>query len=595
MTRDAGGHAVGHEASDATRHASGNAVGDTTRHAKEKGRPWMILVAFLLPLALYFLGSERPPHPDELYHILAARGINDVGEPRIAEGYYVRGIAYTQLIAASLSLFGDSLISARLPSMLAMAAVVALLFGWLCRQSSLQAAVLGAGLFAISPFAIEIAQFARFYGAQTLCFLAGSLIIYQAFQGRDGHRQSPVRRWWWLSLPFFALAGYFQLTTLIGAVGLVVWVALQILADWRNGNGNHGTPRRIPVRWLFAALAAALLLAGLAVQLGIVETLWSEYRSVSLFNKSRADQFWYYHLFYSVYYPSLWPAIGVLSVAAVAWRPRPALFCITVFAFSFLINSFAAPKSLRYIIYAQPFLFAIFGMGMAGLWIGLRNWYHGLRPALASATGIDAPWDNRLASAAIGGALLFLLLGNAFFLKSATLLANVTIPPDKPPINWALSQSALQPELDKAAVIVTQAELPMLYYHDHYDILLSASRLGENPGAGEFDPDFRTGRAMISQPESMQRVFDCFDSGLFVTTRWRWTDEDYISAEMVSLIEANTYPVPLPEKSGVLAFAWSRAAAESDLSGAAGSTLTKSAEDCKALAKRLPPRSNVRN
>ena len=53
---------------------------------------------------LYTINIDRFPHPDELYHILAARGLLESGEPRIAEGVYERVFAHTWLIARLLKL-----------------------------------------------------------------------------------------------------------------------------------------------------------------------------------------------------------------------------------------------------------------------------------------------------------------------------------------------------------------------------------------------------------------------------------------------------------------------------------------------------------
>ena len=84
-----------------------------------------------------------------------------------------------------MTLFGDSLAVARLSSLVSMAAVAALLFVWLRHEAGSAAAWLGAGLLAISPFAVTVAQFARIYGVQSLAFTAGSLFLYAAVRG-DG-------------------------------------------------------------------------------------------------------------------------------------------------------------------------------------------------------------------------------------------------------------------------------------------------------------------------------------------------------------------------------------------------------------------------
>ncbi|HEX8374911.1 MAG TPA: glycosyltransferase family 39 protein, partial [Geminicoccaceae bacterium] len=141
-----------------------------------------LLVAAAAAL-LYTLGLGRAPHPDELYQTLAAQGLLATGEPRIAEGLYTRAYAQTWLIAQSLRLFGDTLEAARLSSLLSVAAAAGILFAWLRREAGPAAAWLGAAGFALSPFAVETAQFARIYGVQTLAFLLACLAVHGAVLG----------------------------------------------------------------------------------------------------------------------------------------------------------------------------------------------------------------------------------------------------------------------------------------------------------------------------------------------------------------------------------------------------------------------------
>ena len=157
------------------------------------GRPARSWAASAAPLALflgmallYALNLDLPPHPDELYHLLAARGLNAEGAPSVAVGLYTRTLLYTWLIAVSTAVFGDGLVAARLPSVLLMAATDALLFIWLRRVAGSRAAWLGAVLFALSPFAVDIARFARFYAAQTLAFLACCLAATEAVRAGLG-------------------------------------------------------------------------------------------------------------------------------------------------------------------------------------------------------------------------------------------------------------------------------------------------------------------------------------------------------------------------------------------------------------------------
>lgn len=526
---------------------------------------WQIALLFFVgSFLLYLININRFPHPDELYHVLAARGILETGEPRIAEGIYERVYFHTWLIAQLFALFGDSLVTARLPSVAAMAGTVALMFIWLRHQAGIQAAWIGTSLFAISPFAVDIAQFARFYGLQTITFFAGTLLVYASVENLQN------RRWQWagLALPLLAAAVYFQETTLIGLVGLSVWVFLRISVPWLQ---SPDVPLSQKNTVVFSLIGLGLAgLAG-AWMLGLLQEAWLTYRSVPLFNRSQANEFWYYHAWFNLLYPSFWPALGLIGLAAIAHRPGPAFFAATVFILSFLLNSFAAPKSLRYLIYAQPFAFLILGMGLAMVLVPIQRWLVGLRDNLSTALPLNLRAARRSASVLIIVALGVLIAGNPAVLRTVTLLADVTIPPERPPVDWEAARPGLQPWFDEVDVVVTMAELEMLYYYDRYDILLSASRLGEIPNGEDFDPDFRTGRPVIGSEDAIRQVIACYPSGILVTNQRRWRNTDLISLPIANLIALTTQPIELPKASKVLAFSWT------------SNTLEPSAADCAGL------------
>lgn len=498
---------------------------------------------------LYSINLGHLPHPDELHHALAARGLLDQGVPAIAEGVYYRGLLHTYLVAGSYALFGDSLASARIPSVVCMALVAALLFVWLRRESSNLAAWLGAGGFAISPFAIDIAQFARFYAPQCLSFLLAACLTYAAVSGRHTLRARAF-----LALgaaPAALLALYLQPTTLIGLVGLAVWAAGVLGLPWLTDR-NVPRGRKLMVVGIALLGLVAVLLAG--ISLG----LWDIFRSTPLFNQKSEDRFWYYHAFYSLFYPSLWPLTGILGLAAIVAWPRPALFALVTFAVSFLLNSMAASKSLRYIVYAQPLLFMVWGMGLAALWPALWSFLDGLRARLApplATLGLRRP---AIGGTLVVGAALFLVAGNPAWLRSVSLLANITVPPEQPPPNWPLVAPELEPWLARVDVVVTTEELATLYFLGRYDIRFSPSKMEElKPDQQyEFGLDFRTGRPVISTRESLARVLACYPSGVILGPSASWGSPILLNRELVRLIEAGTRPIELPARSHLFAVEW---------------------------------------
>ena len=517
---------------------------------------WLVPVLLFIAAALLYaitLDDGLAQH-DELYHLLAARGLVATGEPSIAEGVYSRGYLYTWLVAQSFGLFGDSLGAARLPALLAMAATVALLFAWLRRHAGNGPAWLATVLFAISPLVVVTAQFARFYSLQTLAFLIACIAVQAALL-------DPGPAWRRLGLAVLGLAALLlaaelQSTSLIGGIGLALWVGLAVVLPWLL-DPRSGSPARRAGLVLAGAALAALAVAGLWAS-GELADLWYQYRWTPLFNAENSDRFWFYHQWLMLYYPSLWPLVGVLGLLAATRWPRPGLLAVAVTATALLLSSFAGPKNLRYVAYVYPFLFVIWGLGLAAAWPWLRD----LGRALVVRLGerLPPPLAGPLPGLLAGGAILLLVLANPFWLRTGLVLADVTIPPEEPNVRWSLARDELAPWVERAQVVVTATELETLYHLGRYDFLVSRSRLSELPAGRreEFARDFRTGRAVIGEAASLERVIDCYDSGLFIATVQQWNRGIQFDASARMLVERRLEPLSLPRGSQLVAYTWER-------------------------------------
>lgn len=536
------------------------------------------LLVFVVSCLFYSINLGRAPHPDEIYHILAARGLLEYGEPRIADGLYERVVGYTWLVSRMFALFGESLAAARLPSVVAQATLNTLLFVWLRREAGWRTATLAAGLFGVSPFALEIAQFTRFYALQSLFFVAGCLAVYEvtvrpARPGPAAAARATIRCL--VALACLAVALYLQPTTLLGVAGLGFWLASAVAVPWL---ADDGVPRRPKILASFLVLVAAATVLAILLATGIVAELWIKFRWVPAFMEPRVNEFWFYHFFYIIYYPTLWPLVGFLSFAALAYRPRVAWFAMSVFAVGFLLNSVAGPKSLRYMAYAQPFLFVLLGLGLVATLPWIASAGSSLRRQIEThlaAIGL-AGW--RLPEAMIWGSLAFLLLANAAFLRTVALLAGITVPPEQPTSQWEAARSSVEALLDEVDVVVTMTELETLYFWGRYDVLFSPSRLSELDGQGEFALDYRTGRPVISTREALARLVDCTASGLLVTTPSRWRTPQLIDAETVNFIEQKMTRVDLSPAMQLIVFTWAHAPA-------------RTAAECATVREALAPGS----
>jgi hypothetical protein len=518
------------------------------------------LVVGLLSLLLYTSSLERPPHNDELYHMLAAHGLIETGEPAIGEtGRYTRGYPTTWLVAQSIQLFGPGLASGRLPSVVFMVGLVVLMFLFLRREAGSLAAWFGAGLFAVSPFAIDMAQFVRFYSMQGFCFFAAAWIVYHLVGVWSWRRP-----WHWLLAVAATLLLVFtvdlQVTTMLGIAGIAVWAVAALLLPFL-ASPDHSTRLKVGAVGGLAALAVAALLVLVAT--GRLAELWAAFRYVPIFNQPNADRFWFYHSWYVLYYPTLWTLVGVLTVLALIERTRPASFALAVFAVGFLLNSFAGPKSLRYIFYAQPFLFLLWGMGLAAAirWMRESALVAELERRLqAQLTLLDRRWAALAARALVIGAVAFVILANPAWLRSVTLLAGITVPPELPPVRWAAAEPSLRPWLDEAEVVVVAEELNPLYFYGRADVLLNPSRYDELPEdiRQPFTPDQRTSVPSIPDAASLAKVMDCHADGLFLIEEQFWGPgaRTLRDPAVEELLIRRAERIDLPPETQLIAFAW---------------------------------------
>ena len=100
------------------------------------------LILFLLALAVRLIHLARSPHRDELFHVMAALSLLADGDLSVDGGSpYNRAWSFTYLIAGLFRLFGESLVVARLPGVLAGAGLVAILFLWVRKNAGVEKAI----------------------------------------------------------------------------------------------------------------------------------------------------------------------------------------------------------------------------------------------------------------------------------------------------------------------------------------------------------------------------------------------------------------------------------------------------------------------
>lgn len=512
------------------------------------------LIVLALAGLLFSINLDRPPDPDELHHVLAAQHLFETGRPILAEGEYWRGIIHTWMVATSYALFGESLASARIPPLVLVALTAPILFLWVRREAGRLAAWLTAVLFISSPFTVEIAQFSRFYGLQVFSFVLGAVCFYYALTGSAG----PLRRAGLgvLAIASFLLAISAQVTTLVGLVGVGVWT-VGVLA--RQVLMNAAVSRGVKTSLVAAFVVAGAVAAGAAVLTDIPDWLWESYRETPLWGVEWQNDFWFYHVRFVLFYSTLWSLVGVLAVLAVLHSPRLAWYGITIFSFSFLLMSFAGFKSDRYLSFAPPFLAIVWGMGLAHVVPPFRRYldttWDRFKETLALPPGLRS-----IASTAVAGFVVaIIVVTNPFWLRTATVIGNVAVPGEVPVTNWAAGRDALASWTAGADIMLSTEELGAIYYLGRSDVGFNPSKMGEI-GAGDDPPEFaidpRTGRPLVSTPESLERLIECFPRGFIVGPARDWGRDIFIDEPVQAVLEKHAEPIDVPEDSHLFAWGW---------------------------------------
>jgi 4-amino-4-deoxy-L-arabinose transferase-like glycosyltransferase len=512
------------------------------------------LIVLALAALLFSINLGRPPDPDELHHVLAAQHLFETGRPMLADGEYWRGIIHTWMVATSYALFGESLTSARIPPVVLVALTAPILFLWVRREAGRLAAWLTALLFISSPFTVSIAQFSRFYGLQVFSFVLACACLYYAM----AERPSLPRRVGLgvLAVGLFFLAVSAQITTLVGLVGVGAWV-VGILVQRVLLNPAASRGARASLVAMFVA-AGALGVAALVLT-DLPDMLWDNYRGVPLWGEESRNDFWFYHLRFLLFYPTLWSLVGVLAVLAVLHSPRLAWYGIAIFSCSFLLMSFAAFKSDRYLSFAPPFLAIVWGMGLAHAVPALQRSLHAtwssFKETLTLPQGLRA-----IASTVVAFFIVaIVVLTNPFWLRTATVIADVAVPGEVPVTNWEAGRDALAPWTAAADIMITTEELGAIYFLGRSDVGFNPSKMGEI-GAGDEPPEFsidpRTGRPLVSTPESLERLIECFPRGFIVGPANDWGREIFITEPVQAVIENHAQPIEVPAKSHLFAWGW---------------------------------------
>lgn len=510
---------------------------------------------FAVALAARLPHLGHVPHKDELNHVLAARALLDTGTLAIVpDGEpYSRAWGFTYLIAGLFRMAGESLVVARIPSVLAGSALVLLLFLWVRSEAGRVGAWVAALLLAFVPISLQLSQWARFYTLHALLLFAACLVIYRLlYSFPSAWRRAAARAA--LAAALIWIAWHLQPITVIGAGGLALWLALVA-----PGRLSRAVPAN-GLRVLAAAVVAGVMLAAALAFSGRGQWLLEMSTYTPLWAESRADDVRYYHQLFLHRYGVLWALFPLSALLAVAARPRPALMAVCVFGVVFVAHSFVAWKHERYLFYALPFFFAVWGIAVGSSLPWLMGRFR--RLVRLGPGGRLPPAVQRLGV----GLLLLGVVGFAAFTTPAVSYGykmltvsdaewNFRWGAYRGEPNWEAAARELRPLIEGAEVVIGSYDVAAIHAMGRLDYLLRPVG-GSDSRMPEFAMATKTRTPAISSPASLAAIMGCYRSGVVFVERGHWRNPSAAPPATADFLESAATPLPVPEHWRLVVLQW---------------------------------------
>ena len=531
---------------------------------------WEVGLITFLALAFRLIHLEEARHIDSYFHIMAAASWLKDGTLSIGgELPYDRAYLFTYLVAGFQSLFGGTTFVAGLPAILAGVAWVAALFIWVRSVAGRTAAWVAGLLFCFDLGSLALAHMVRFYTLHGLAFFIGAIGLYYLVTRRPSLGAAVATGL--AVIGAFGLAYHLQVTTVIGAIALVVWLVVEISPRVFRYLREH---RAAALTLIVPGFAGVGVAAFFFLQSDTAATYWIRFQYAPSYGQSSVDDLTYYIRSMEITSLLPWALFPLAALIAIARYGRPAIFSILLFAVPFLLHSLAAQKADRFLSYAMPFFFAIWGFAAAALLPQLKAI---AREAVLNVARIRLPDRVVLVATWSLLAIVFAALvvtSRPTWWDTYKFIAHNERPRGMSPPQWDRAVSRLQPLIDSVDVVVISGGAAPFYYVDRVHVL-AAQYFSGSP---EFSDSRRLGVPTISAPASLDLLIRCNESGLVVTTRGFWGSRWGFTEEMIEVLQASAQPIELPEEWRFHAYTWSHGEAVREEAG------------CPVLEARRPPR-----
>jgi hypothetical protein len=482
------------------------------------------LLVATLHVGLASVYIDHPPHYDEMYHMLAAESWRATGELRILDGEYHRAALFTKLVGLHAGICGPSLHCARWVSVAASALLVMLVtvFSGIVMRPAV--GFVAGVLLAINPAVIVTSQMVRFYSVHALSFFVFASLLFMLFSFWRQLSTGKAIAAAVLGAGALAYANHLQVLTQLGAFGAVTGIMIIATPEFYSWLRRQAV--WVVALTIVAALGAAVVFAfwfDLAARIELIRTgpLWVQ---------GLDTEYLYYHRNLILWYAALWSMLPILALLAIARWPKVSLYSLSIFVVAFFVLSIAASKADRFMVFALPFLAVAMAAGIVSLLLLLIEF---LKPKLEQSTGWTARASAALAVILVLGAAVPYAVTQQVTLNAARMwldsgyvrmFGNYARYAD-----WSHATERLRELAMHYPVILSSSGVKAAYYLGDFSFELNASVMGETDSGTEFGMDSRTGRRVVSNPQSIQRIREECGALLVIVEDVHFNDADTLS------------------------------------------------------------------
>lgn len=462
---------------------------------------------------------------DELYHVFAAQGILETGQPVHPSGLlYTRSLITTFIVAVSFQIFGISEFAARIPFLFIGAAIIPLSYLLTREFFDQRAAIITAILLAFSPWQIYWSTIARMYIILQLVFVLYIYLICKAWD--EWVKMGRITNIRFLSLigASFVMIGVALQVHYLGILFVAVGAAFLTALLWDFILKKYPRFRTLNSTFLFIAIVTAIAIAVfLTDPFGIFS---SEPGPIGM----RLGE-WFYLFFFGKYFLML----GLFAVVAFVSLLKQEAGKVSLLILGFFIpliflSLFLHQKDSRYIFFIFPLLVILSAYGICIAW----DWYRANRVSLLS---LVVP---------VGIGMLLLLTG--FGLMGVLTDDYQPLPYEDPHPHWNYAAAYVESNMQEGDVVLSTMPVSTLYYLGKTDYWLRQNEFYGYTNEKGVVRDQYTGAVIIIDNEMLIRELSGRTGWLIADRKLEsyFTDPDvlaYVKENMSLVTNGSDYTI----------------------------------------------------